>query len=85
MRGAIDEGLTLVLDARKLLEVFAENDFAGFFDKFRADDPTSEHAGFSIIWKSKLQSEIALSTTEVEHIALSSALRETMPLMPLIK
>ena len=34
-----------------------------------------------IYWSSKLQTEIALSTAEAEYIALSSSLREVIPLM----
>jgi hypothetical protein len=36
--------------------------------------------GFPIQWGSKLQSEIALSTTEAEYIALSTTTRELLPL-----
>ena len=36
--------------------------------------------GCPVSWASKLQSEIALSTTESEYIALSSATRELLPL-----
>jgi hypothetical protein len=42
-------------------------------------------AGCPLFWASKLQTEIALSTTESEYIALSSALREVIPLMRLTK
>ena len=35
--------------------------------------------------KSKLQTEIALSTTKAEYIGLSYALREVIPLMELLK
>jgi hypothetical protein len=38
-----------------------------------------------IIWASQLQSEIALSTTEAEYLAMSTALRNTIPLMRLVK
>ena len=43
------------------------------------------YAGLPIVWKSQLQTEIALSTTEAEYIGLSQALREAIPLMNLIK
>jgi hypothetical protein len=36
--------------------------------------------GCPISWASKLKSEIALSTTESEYIALSAATRELLPL-----
>ena len=43
------------------------------------------YAGISLFWKSKLQSEIALSTCEAEHIALSMAMRELIPFMSFVK
>ncbi len=38
-----------------------------------------------VIWASKLQSEIALSTTESEYLAISAATREVLPLMELVQ
>ena len=38
-----------------------------------------------ILWTSKLQTQIALSTTEAEYMALSSSMREAIPLMELIE
>ena len=35
------------------------------------------------MWASKLQMEVALSTTEAEYISLSQSLRDTIPLMRL--
>ncbi len=43
------------------------------------------YAGCPIVWCSKLQTEIALSTMEAEYIALSQALREVIPLMNLME
>lgn len=43
------------------------------------------YAGYPIFWASKLQTEIALSTTEAEYIALSQALREVIPLVTLME
>ncbi len=43
------------------------------------------YAGCPVLWSSKLQTEIALSTAEAECIALSSAMREVIPFMCLIK
>lgn len=42
------------------------------------------YANCPLYWQSKLQSEIALSTTEAEYIALSQALREIIPLINLL-
>ena len=43
------------------------------------------YAGCPITWSSKLQTEIALSTTEAEYIALSRAMREALPFMNLMQ
>ena len=37
------------------------------------------------LWKSKMQSEISLSTTEAEYIALSQSMRDLIPLMNIIE
>ncbi len=36
-------------------------------------------------WTSKMQTEIALSTTEAEYIALSLSMREVIPIMWLLE
>ena len=42
------------------------------------------YAGCPLIWASKLQTTVALSTTEAEYIALSTALRDVIYVMQLI-
>ena len=75
-------------------EVFVDADFCGLWDKDTAiRDPSTaksrtgfiiKYAGCPIIWASRLQTETALSTTEAEYIALSTALREAIPLMEML-
>ena len=69
-------------------------DFAGNWDKIdttNRDTARSRHGyyicynGVPITWKSQLQHEIALSTTEAEYTSLSYALREAIPIMNLLK
>ena len=43
------------------------------------------YSGIPIFWRSKLQTEIALSICEVEYIALLIAMREVIPLIWLLK
>ena len=43
------------------------------------------YAACPIIWASKLQSQVALSTTEAEYIAVSMALHDVILLLELIK
>ena len=42
-------------------------------------------AGTPITWESKMQSTTATSTTEVEYIALSTSIREVIPMMGILK
>ena len=81
-------------DSPKGTEVFVDADFAGGWDPgdaLNADNVYSctgyviSYAGCPIFWQSKLQTEIALSTAEAEYIALSQALRETIPMTNLMR
>ena len=86
----------LILDPRldKSLEVYADADFAGNWNKSTAAQDISTaksrtgfvitFAGCPILWTSKLQTQIALSTTEAEYISLSESLCSAIPLMNVI-
>jgi hypothetical protein len=43
------------------------------------------YAGCPVSWASKLQSQVELSTTEAEYIAMSQALRDVIPIMGLLQ
>ena len=43
------------------------------------------YAGCPMHWSSKMQTEIALSTTEAEYITLSQAMREVLPIIGLME
>jgi hypothetical protein len=43
------------------------------------------YAGCPVIWASKLQTQVALSTTEAEYIAMSQSLRDVLPIMFLVQ
>ena len=89
-----DEGIVYKIDKTKGLEVYVDADFAGGWsdaDSNNADKVLSRtgfvicYANCPVIWCSKLQTEIALSTAEAEYIALSHALREAIPIQNLTK
>ena len=89
-----DQGLICKVDKLKGLECFVDADFAGGWspsDPLNPENVLSRTgfaimcAGVPIFWRSKLQTEIALSTCEAEYIALSTAMREVIPLMQLLK
>ncbi|KAL7546696.1 hypothetical protein ACHAWF_010026 [Thalassiosira exigua] len=89
-----DRGVIYCVDKSKGLEVYVDADFAGAWsvaDTSNADNVLS-HTGYvicyansPIIWCSKLQTEIVLSTAEAEYIALSQAPREAIPIQNLLK
>ena len=81
-------------DLKESFRVYVDADFAGNWDKRYGHEPDTArsrhgyvimYAGVPIVHKSQLQTEIALSTTESEYTGLSYALRETIPLMNLLK
>jgi len=89
-----DQGMIYTPDASLGLETYVDADFAGGWDPENANNAdavysrtgfTIRYAGCPVYWQSKLQTEIALSTAESEYIAMSQALRETIPLMNLMK
>lgn len=94
LRKTQDKGLSMKVDKRKGIECFVDADFAGAFDKEKPTNPRDcmsrtgyliKFANCPIIWSSKLQTMIALSTTEAEYMALSSAMREVIFLMNLLE
>ncbi len=94
LRGNRDKGIVLKLSDDSF-EVWANADFSGNWLKEEAMDDSATarsrsgyyitYLGCPILWKSQLQTEIALSTCEAEYIALSQALRKVIPLMEIVK
>ena len=82
-------------DKSKSLEVYADADFSGNWYKHTAADDASTaksrsgylvlYAGCPIIWSFRLQTQVALSTTEAKYISLSQSLREVIPIINLLK
>jgi len=96
LKGTLGEGLILKpgsTDSLKM-DAYVDSDFMGLYGKENRLDPTNckSRTGFlislngcPIIWSSKLQDSIALSTMMAEYYALSSAMREVIPLRNLVK
>jgi len=75
------------------LDCFVDADFAGLWTEDSSSDITSVKsrtgyvilfANCPVLWVSKLQTEVALSTTEAEYIALSQAMRDLIPMKALL-
>ena len=76
------QGILFRPDKSKSIENYVDASFAGDWNTSWSDEPSSVmsrtgyvifYANCPIIWSSKLQIEIALSTTESEYIALSQS------------
>ena len=89
------KGMRFRTDITCGLEVSVDASLAGNWDKKDAqtgdrDTTRSRHGyiilyyGCPLIWKSQLQTEIALSSTESKYTGLSYALREAIPLLSLL-
>jgi hypothetical protein len=94
LHGTRDKGYILrPASSSRTLDCYVDADFAGLWDLESSDDPNSvkSRSGYVItfatcpvLWVSKLQTEIALSTTEAEYIALSQAMRDLIPMRALL-
>jgi hypothetical protein len=90
-----DLGLKFKPDPKKGFECYCGMDFSGNWNsEFAPVDPSTAksqsrwiifYAGCPISWASKLQSHIALSTTEAKYIAMSQALCDLIPIMTLLQ
>jgi predicted nucleotidyltransferase len=94
LKATRSQGTILRVNKSKDLEVYVDADFSGNWDPKEAQDrdtARSRHgyiityAGCAILWKSQMQTEIALLSTESEYTDLPYALRDAIPIMELLK
>ena len=95
LKGTCDKGMIYRPQKGRNLELYVDADFSGNWDPTEAatdrDTARSRHgyiinyAGCPILWKSQLQGEIALSSTESEYTGISYALRDGIPIIELLK
>ena len=87
-------GILFRPQASQSIKVFVEASFAGEWNTSWSEEPSSvfsrtgyliTFANCPIVWASKLQSEITLSTTESEYVAFSQSLRDVIPLIGLLR
>jgi hypothetical protein len=91
LAGTKDKGLIIKPDLSKGFEVSVDADFCGLWNKETAPTNPStarSRTGCAIClssWFSRLQTEVAHSSTKAKYVALSQALRDTIPMMHLLK
>ena len=88
------KGLILKPDKTKGLECYVDDGYTGSWTELSSHDPLSTYSrtgfyitytGCPILWRSKVQSLIALSSTEAEYIALFTTLREVIAIIRLLE
>ena len=92
LQGTKEKGLIIKPTKKLHMDLYADADFAGLWNQEEAIDPISAKSRTGILltlgnvpllWKSKLQTETALSTMESEYIALSQGMRELVSMRSL--
>ena len=94
LQGTIEKGIAFDPQPSMELDCYVDADFAGLWKSEDDQDPVSVKSrtgyvltlgGCPLLWVSRLQSEIALSTLEAEYIALSQAMRDLLPMRRIVK
>ena len=87
-------GITLKPTSDQCVDCYVDADFAGLFAIENNEDPISVksrtgyvilYKGSPLLWVSKMQTQIALSTMEAEYIALSQAMHDLIPIREILK
>ena len=94
LKGTRDRGMIFKPTGDWKVDCFVDADFCGLWGTEDPDDPIVSKsrtgfiitlAGCPLLWVSKLQTETSVSTMMAEYVALSSAMRELLPLKRLVK
>jgi hypothetical protein len=90
-----DLGLLFKPDCNRDFKFYCDADFSGLWNKalVHVDPSTTKsqsrwiifYAGCPVSWASKPQSQVELSTTKAEYIAISQALKDIIPIMGLLQ
>ena len=90
LQGTKDNGLVFNTSKKLVVDCYADADFTGLWGHENPQDPIfarsrTGFANFLLLWVSKLQTDIALSTLHSEYVALSHSVRAFCPLKSIIK
>jgi hypothetical protein len=94
LKGAADKGIILNISKSNKIDCYVDSDFAGFFGVEDGLKPicANSRTGYvikfcdvPILWVSKMQTQIALSTMEAEYIALSQYMRDLITIREILK
>ena len=89
-----DKGLIMSPTADQRVDCYVDSDFAGAFAVENSQDPISVksrtgyvimYRGSPLLWVSKMQTQVALSTMEAEYVALSQSMRDLIPVRQILE
>eukprot|EP00804_Cyclotella_cryptica_P021032 CCRYP_019783-RA/>CCRYP_019783-RA protein AED:0.40 eAED:0.40 QI:0/-1/0/1/-1/0/1/0/89 len=89
----MDKGLIMTPINDPCVDCYPDANFAGLYGHEDSQDPHCACSqsrylitmfGCLVLWKSKLQTEIALSTIEAEFVAFSTSCKDLFPIVDLI-
>lgn len=94
LKSTKEKGLIFNVDHSAGIECYVDADFTGGYKNGQSNNAHNcmsrtgyiiKYATCPIVWSSKLQTMIALSTTEAEYMALSTAMREVIHIKQLME
>lgn len=94
LQGTKEKGMTLTPSNNFDVHCYVDADFAGTWSVEDDQEPVSVKSrsghlitfmGCPLLWSSKMQSQIALSTMEAEYIALSNSMRDLIGIREILK
>ena len=93
LKATRNKGIIMRPDENIKLDMYVDADFAGNWCREESNDRDTarsrhgyviKYLNCPIIWKSQMQTEIALSSTESEYIGISQGLRDAIPIMKIL-
>jgi hypothetical protein len=94
LKGTMDKGIIMTPTKEPRVDCYPDADFAGLYGHEDVQDPHCARSrtgyvilafGCPVLWVSKIQQCISLSTMEAEYISISSACRDLFPVVAMIR
>jgi hypothetical protein len=94
LKGTKDKGIIFKRNKRNKIDCHVDSDFAGFFAVEDGRKPICvksrtgyviKYCDVPILWVSKMQTQISLSTMEPKYISLSQSMGDIIPIREILK